>query len=301
MIACDLGSNTLRIVQIDCKSGERVKEFEKIVKTADGLEETGEISKATLNRIIEAIREAKKEMDFSNDEVYAVATAALRRAANQEKIIDKIKKETGVKFEVISGTQEANLTAFAVRKALEKLQMKNDDFILLDLGGGSSELYIKKNERAFIKSFDLGIVTLTQKYESLEEVKKCLSSETKEIKKFIDEIYSHFGKPNVFVSTAGTATTLAAIKQGLDYEHYDHEKISGSKVSVEDIDDIFEKLLQLSPQKRDKWVGEGRADFIFSGIAILKNVLKISGFDKMTVIDDGLREGLALSKCNDKP
>ena len=301
MIACDLGSNTLRVVQMDCKTKKRIKEFEKIVKTADGLEQTGEISKATLNRIIEAVQEMKKEFDFDNDKVFAVATAALRRAANRDKIISKIKKETGVEFEVIGGTEEANLTALAVREALKRLGREDGDFILLDLGGGSSELYIRKNDRAFIKSFDLGIITLTQKYESLDEVKKCLDSETQEIKKFIDEIYKIFGKPKVFVSTAGTATTLASIKQGIDYEHYDHEKVSGLKLTTKEIDDIFAKLLKLDQEERDRWVGEGRSDFIFSGIAILKNVLKISGFDEMIVIDDGLREGLALSKCNDKP
>ncbi len=301
MIACDLGSNTLRVVQMDCKTKQRVKEFEKIVKTADGIEQTGEINKAALNRIVEAIKEAKKVIDFLSDEVCGVATAAMRRAANREKILNKIKKETGVEFEVINGIEEANLTALAVREALKKLDIECQDFILLDLGGGSSELYIKKNDRAFIKSFDLGIVTLTQKYNSYEEVKKHIKAETKDIKIFIDEIYKTFGKPKVFVSTAGTATTLAAFKNGLDYEGYDHTIVNGSELAVDDIDDMLEKLLNFDENERSRWVGVGRADLILSGISILKSILKISDFDHITIIDDGLREGLAISKCSDKP
>ncbi|NPA73967.1 MAG: phosphatase [Epsilonproteobacteria bacterium] len=300
MIACDLGSNTLRVVQMDCETKKRVKEFEKIVKTADMLEQTGEISKAALIRIIDAIKEAKKVIDFSSDEVAAVATAALRRAANREKVINRIKNETGIEFDIINGTEEANLTALAVKEALKKFGLEYEDFILLDLGGGSSELYIQKNDRAFIKSFDLGIVTLTQKYNSQEELQKQMKSETKEIKKFIDEIYSSFGKPQIFVSTAGTATTLASLKAELDYEHYDHTVVNGTILYIDDIDDALYELLDMSEEKRSRWVGVGRADLIFSGISIIKNILNISGFDKMVVIDDGLREGLALSKCNDK-
>ncbi len=300
MIACDLGSNTFRVVQMDCGTKERVKEFEKIVKTADGLQQSGEISKASVNRIIEAINEAKKVIDFANDEVYAVATAALRRAANQEKVLNRIKKETGISFEVIGGTQEANLTALAVKEALKKLDLEYQDFILLDLGGGSSELYIRKEDRAFIKSFDLGIVTLTQKYNSYEDVLKCIENETKDIRKFVKEIYATFQKPKVFVSTAGTATTLAAFKMGLDYKSYDHDKVNGVKLTVLEIEELLKKLLSFDDEERCRWVGVGRSELIFSGIAILKSILSISDFDEMIVIDDGLREGLALSKCNDK-
>ncbi len=297
MIACDLGSNTFRAVKIDCETKKRVAEFEKIVKTADGLQESGEISKSSINRIIEAIREAKKIIDFSDDEVYAVATAAFRMANNSKKSLNRIKKETGLDVEVISGTQEANLTAIAVSQTLKRLDLEYQDFILLDLGGGSSELFIQKKERAFIKSFNIGIVTLTQKYNSFNKVKQSINEETNDIKKFVNEIYTSFNKSKIFVSTAGTATTLASFKRGIDYEHYEHEKINGTKLSIKDIETILEKLLTLDENERNRWVGIGRADLIFSGITILKSILKIANFDEIVVVDDGLREGLAISKC----
>ncbi len=297
MIACDLGSNTFRVVKIDCQSKKRVAEFEKIVKTADGLQNSGEISKLSINRIIEAIKEAKKAIDFSNDEVYAVATAAFRIASNSKKALTRIKKETGLEVEVISGTHEANLTAIAVSEALKRLDLEYQDFILLDLGGGSSELFIQKKDRAFIKSFDIGIVTLTQKYNSFDEMQESINLETKDIEKFISEIYSSFSKPKVFISTAGTATTLASLNKGIDYEHYEHEIINGTILNIEDIDKLFKRLLEFDEKERNRWVGVGRSDLIFSGIAILKSVLKIAGFENMIVIDDGLREGLAISKC----
>jgi len=299
MIAFDLGSNTLRVVQFDCQTKERVKEYEKIVKTADGLQESGEIKKATIEKIVEAIKEAKDVIDSSKEDIVAVATAALRIANNSEKVLKIIKKETGIDFRIISGTEEANYTALAVDERLKKLQLQNEDFILLDLGGGSSELYIKKEQRSFIKSFPIGIVTLTQKYDSISQMKESLECETQEIKKFIDEIYKNFSKPKLFVSTAGTATTLASFKLGIDYEHYDHDKVTGTILSVNDINEALLKLLSMDEEERDKWVGVGRSDFIISGISILLKILQIAEFDSLVVIDDGLREGVAIDKCNE--
>ncbi len=299
MVAFDLGSNTLRVVKIDCQTKERVKEYEKIVKTADGLQESGEIKKIAIERIVEAIKEAKKEIATKDDEIVAVATAALRIANNSEKVLKIIKKETGIEFKVISGTEEANYTALAVSQRLKKLKLQNEDFLLLDLGGGSSELYIKKEQRSFIKSFPIGIVTLTQKYDTIEQMQESLECETKEIKKFVDEIYSSFSKPKLFVSTAGTATTLASFKLGLDYEHYDHSKVTGVVLSVGDIKTALSKLLSMDEDERNRWVGVGRSDLIISGISILLKIFQITDFSSLVVIDDGLREGIAIEKCNE--
>ena len=299
MVAFDLGSNTLRAVKFDCQTRERVKEYEKIVKTADGLQESGEIKKITIERVVEAIKEAKKYVDTKDDDIVAVATAALRIANNSEKVLKIIKKETGIEFNIISGTEEANYTALAVSERLKKLGLQNEDFLLLDLGGGSSELYIKKEQRSFIKSFPIGIVTLTQKYSSIEQMQESLENETKEIKRFVDEIYLNFSKPKLFVSTAGTATTLASFKIGLDYDHYDHSKVTGVVLSIDDIKTALLKLLSMDENERNRWVGVGRSDLIISGISILLKILEIANFQKLIVIDDGLREGIAIDKCNE--
>ncbi len=299
MVAFDLGSNTLRAVKFDCETKKRVKEYEKIVKTADGLQTSGEIKKITVENIIEAIKEAKEIIGMQDEHIVAVTTAALRIASNSEKVLKTIKKETGIEFQIISGTEEANYTALAVSERLKKLGLQNKDFLLLDLGGGSSEIYIKKEERSFIKSFSVGIVTLTQKYNSIENIKESLENETKEIRKFIDEIYANFSKPKIFVSTAGTTTTLASFKLGIDYEHYDHTKITGITLSIDDINQAMRKLLSMDENERSRWVGVGRSNFIISGISILQKILKITDFKQIIVIDDGLREGIAIDKCNE--
>ena len=104
MIAIDLGSNTLRVTKLDCESGKFVADFEKIVKTADMLKNTGVIHHEAVDRVIYAIKEAQEKIDFSNNEISAVTTEAIRQAANSEDVLLRIQKETGIAFKTVSYT-----------------------------------------------------------------------------------------------------------------------------------------------------------------------------------------------------
>ncbi len=103
----------------------------------------------------------------------------------------------------------------------------------------------------------------------------------------------------MFVATAGTPTTIAAFKQGLDYAHYDVEKVNGTVLSLQDLDEALERLLSMNTKERERWVGVGRDDLIVAGVLIVKSIMIAAGFKTMLVIDDGLREGLALQKCQE--
>ncbi len=286
MIACDLGSNTLRIVELDCESGRRVREFERMVKTADGLQASGKINDKAVQRIITAIDDAKKIFDLSA--AYAVTTAAVRMASNGAEVLRKIEEKTGVKFIMIAPGEEARLTRLAVSWRLKKLGYA-DKFMLMDLGGGSTEIGVGEASQ----SFDIGIVTMAQKYGSAKELKAHLHQELSPLFAYIKSL----PKPALFVATAGTPTTIAAFKQGLDYAHYDVEKVNGTRLSLDDLDEALEKLLSMQPKARERWVGVGRDELIVAGVLIVKAIMIEAGFKEMLVIDDGLREGLALEKC----
>ena len=115
MIAIDLGSNTLRVLEYDCSTGKQIAAYEKVVKTADGLAHYGSINTEATRRVILAIQEAQKQIDFSSSVVRAVTTEAVRRAVNSEKVLSQIKHQTGVAFDIISGEEEARLTLLAER------------------------------------------------------------------------------------------------------------------------------------------------------------------------------------------
>jgi exopolyphosphatase/guanosine-5'-triphosphate,3'-diphosphate pyrophosphatase len=102
-------------VQLNCKSGKHIAQYEKIVKTADGLAQYGFINDEAISKVILALKEAQKQINFTSDIVKAVTTEAVRRASNSDEVLLQIEKETGVVFEIISGEEEARLTLLAVK------------------------------------------------------------------------------------------------------------------------------------------------------------------------------------------
>ena len=297
MIAIDLGSNTLRVLAYDCLSGTRIFEFEKVVRTADGLVQSGIISKEATDRVIATIKEAQTKIDFSSTVVKAVTTEALRRASNSEQVLCEIQKETGVAFEIISGEEEARLTLQAVKHRLAALAYVSDSFVVADIGGGSTELIFHYGTETFSHSFPVGIVTIAQTYGTLEAIADVLPTAMQEMNLFCQKVYQTKGKVHAYVATAGTPTTVAAMKLGQSYERYDASKINGTSLQLHELDIYLEKLLSLNPEERQIAVGTGRSDLVAAGILIYKQLYRLLGFETCIVIDDGLREGVALDAC----
>jgi exopolyphosphatase/guanosine-5'-triphosphate,3'-diphosphate pyrophosphatase len=298
MIAIDLGSNTLRVTKLDCQSGNFIANFEKIVKTADMLKSTGVIHHEAVDRVIYAIKEAKKKIDFSAGSVKAVTTEALRRAENSTAVLERIEKETGVDFRVIDGEEEARLTLLAVKYRLSKLHFASKSFVLVDIGGGSTELIFSYPDKVISRSFPVGIVTIAQSYQGLEEISAALPQEMLMLERFCMETYAEQGKVDSFVATAGTPTTIAAMKLGQTYSCYNAKKINGTAIMKDELDFYLNKLLKMPFDVREVTVGAGRSGLIAAGILIYKRLFDIVEFDSCIVIDDGLREGLALDSCD---
>lgn len=296
MIGCDLGSNTLRIVQIDCVTKKRVKAYEKIVRTAKDLHVNGIISQASQDNIFQALSEASALFDFKNHKSFCVTTEAMRVALNAPQILQEIDEKFGLKFEIISGETEALLTSLAIENALKREGLESQNYVLFDLGGGSTEITFCKNGKQKNQSFPFGIINIAEKYkENLEEnVIHTVS--------MIDEFISKQGNIPLnyvqLVATAGTPTTVCAFLQGLDYAHYDYEKVNGKTLHVKDFNDAFVSLNSLNEEEAERYTGTNRRDLVVVGILIVKELMKKLGFDHCIVMDDGLREGVAISNCN---
>jgi len=298
MVAIDLGSNTIRVVKWDCKENKKIDEFEKIIKTADKLVQTNEISQDAIQRIIDAIEEAKKVIDF-NDKIVAVATEALRRAKNSDEVIKKVKEATGVEFKIISPEEEATFTAFAVENCLDKCGYDAREFFLVDIGGGSTELILKHKDVIVSESYPVGIVTFTQKYKTPDAIKFAVKKEVAKFKDFVDVAFNTYRKPKIFTASSGTPTSIAALKKGMNYKTYDPEKVNGTIITPKDLDYWLEKLMKMEMKKREELVGVGRGDLIVSGIMIFKEIFRITGYKECVVCDDGVREGVAISACKE--
>ena len=287
----DLGSNSFRVLQYDCKTKKQIAQYEIAVGLADGLKQTGEISDAAVERVLNAIRESISQIGYEPTKTIAVTTQAMRSANNSNGVIKRILKETGVSFKIIESQEEAKLTLLAMQYALKREKIKDDNFLLLDIGGGSTELIIYKDKKEKIVSFPYGIVTLAQSSQKQKDFNK--------LENLLKEFVAHEELSEaIFVSTAGTPTTLAALKCGLNYKTYDKEIINGTTLSVAEIEEYQDELNSLNKEQLIERVGSGRDDFIDTGINIFKLFYKILNKKSSIVFDDGLREGVAIAECN---
>jgi exopolyphosphatase/guanosine-5'-triphosphate,3'-diphosphate pyrophosphatase len=288
----DLGSNSFRVLIYDCKNHKGIGDFETSVGTADKLEETGKISSEAVNRIINAINTSIKKLHYTPHKAIARTTAAMRKASNSQEVLDQIKEQTNIDFKIIEPVEEARLTLLAVVYALKRHQLNDKNFILVDIGGGSTELIIKDRYKIYKKSFDVGIVTLSQTKNNIE----VLSQYKIKMKEFIDSYNLNLDEFD-FISTAGTPTTIAALKLGMNYSTYDKHQINGTKVTLDDLENCLNIFKNNTPQYLENLVGTGRQDYIVTGVNIYQTIFDILEKNSSVVFDDGLREGIAINSC----
>ncbi len=299
VIAIDLGSNSIRFLKMDCQKRSVLSTFHKTVKTADGLANTGIISSEAVSRVIDAIQEAKLSINFNDTQIKAVTTEAIRQAENSDEVLSLIEEHTGVKFEVIDGEDEAKYALIATQNRLELLGEYPKSFLIADIGGGSTELIFSYGDKRISKSFKIGIVTLTQSYQGIKEIREAVPLLMQEMRNFCEEVYLKHGRVERFVAMAGTPTTIASMKLGMSYQSYDGAKIHGTILTQGDLAEQMQRLLSMPEDERTVMVGVGREDLITSGILIYDEIYKMTGFDSSLVIDDGVREGVAYATCED--
>jgi len=297
MIAIDLGSNSFRCIEYDCATRRFGRSFERIVRTADRMHESGRISEDSLQRIIQALEEADAELDLRANAVRAVTTHAMRMASNAKQVIERIKEESGVTFSIISADDEAYYTLISVEARLKALQIDSSHFVLIDVGGGSTEIIFYKEGNMESRSFPVGIVTTAQICDQHNDIDLYLQEQFTAIVAYIDDYYKREGKPTTFVATAGTPTTMAAYMLGMNYNSYDVGKINGYRLTYDETEKAYQGLLEMPEQQRAEMVGVGRESLIIAGIVIVQKLYDVLGFDEAVVIDDGVREGVAIAYC----
>ncbi len=292
----DLGSNSFRVLIYDCLNHKTLDEYQEVVGMADGLVSTGVISDAAQQRVIDAIEYSSKEMGYDPSTAICVTTAAMRMADNAQEVLDTFESKTGAMFRIIDGKEEARLTLLAIQYALKREKIDSQKFILLDIGGGSTEIIVNTHKDYISHSFNFGIVTLTQKNYSQDELNEYLELKKLEIKNFLLTLDINLDD-YTFVATAGTPTTIAAIKLGQDFFHYDKDKVNGTKVDLNDLKECLDIFYHSSDEEIRKLVGSGRVEFIEIGIYIYKAIFEVLQKEASIVLDDGLREGVAINQC----
>lgn len=290
----DLGSNSVRmiILRIDERGAHKMIEQAKVmVRLSQGTGETGELQPEPIERTIETLHLFQRLMTVhGTNRVIPVATAAVRDAANQKAFLDRVEEATGLSFTVLTGDEEATYDYLGVINTLP-LQ----DFLLIDTGGGSTELaLVKGGELKHTISLRLGAVTLTESffpdYEvKPETLKAALASIRSELLglAWLDQAE---GLP--IVGVGGTLRSLAKIDK---YRlRLPLDRIHGYTLSTVEVFDAIDEILSLPLKKRRKIKGisSDRAEVIAGGLLPLRALLDVVESPYFMVSGSGLREGL---------
>lgn len=300
--AIDVGTNTVRLLIGTVKTDGAIEPLlvkRSITRLGGGFTRERGITGAAQDRTLAALRDFAGEIaGHGVTRVRAVATSAVRDAVNGKEFCAAILRETGILMEVIGGDEEGLLTLGGVFVGVDA---KTENLLVFDVGGGSTEFTLSMGRRPlFTRSLPLGVVRLTEGKDSPVAMKEKISREMARLGQELAtmNLLGPLSRATL-VGTAGTATTLAAISQGLTV--YDYRLVNNYTMSLGEIRDIFALLLPLSLSERRAVPGleEGREDLIIAGMLITLETMERFGFGRLKVSDFGLLEGVLLSAAEE--
>jgi len=297
----DLGSNTIRLLvgRLENSKLHTIYKDLSITRLGSDFYSTSAISKKSWEKSLKVLNEYSDIIREHNVSALSVcATGVLRLAKNAADFVAAVKSETGLDITIISGEQEARLAALGVTSVVSAKKS-----VIFDVGGGSTEFIITKGDDIkFADSVDIGAVTL---YESCVESDPPTHADLEKMSRHIkqalsdckDSLISALPDDYDLIFTAGTATTLAAIKLGMGV--YDSDRVNNTLMTSTEARAIYDELISKNKSDRAAIVGleKGREDIIISGSAIALNVMEMFSKDQMTISDAGLLEGIVINTC----
>ena len=316
--AIDLGTNNCRLLVAKPAAGgfEVIDAFSRTVGLGEQLNSTGALSDTSMDRAISALKVcASKIKRDGATHVRAIATEACRFADNGAAFIERVERETGLHFDIITAGEEAALAA-AGCAALADPTCEN--VLVFDIGGGSTELvWLDLCERCETTgqprivswtSLPCGVVTLTDLFNLSDErfEQECIGVELydKMVNYVRDRLrasgaYELFAdrpddRPAHLLGTSGTVTTVAGIALGL--KKYDRSKVDGTWLHLDLVRQVSTRVAKMSraARARHPCIGMDRAEFIVAGCAILEAIRDLWPCDRLRVADRGLREGILI-------
>ncbi|HEY5290237.1 MAG TPA: Ppx/GppA phosphatase family protein [Caulobacteraceae bacterium] len=318
--ALDLGTNNCRLLVATPRGrGFRIVDsYSRIVRLGEGLSQSGRLGAPAMERAMGALGVcADKIRRRGASRVRAVATEACRRAHNGAQFLAEVETKTGLKLSVISPREEARL---AVAGCLNLLDLKSKVALILDVGGGSTELSwldlrgggveLHPGRRGYWRppimawlSIPVGVVTLAERYPPAADAD--MSGFRAMVEAVRSEIAGFAGADNLrgvfeageahLIGTSGAITSLAGLH--LRLARYDRSRVDGLWMTRAECEGVARRLAGLSVAERgaEPCIGPDRADLVLAGAAILEAVQGLWPCERVRVADRGLREGLLLS------
>ncbi len=291
----DIGSNTARCVVFEAAGGtvRAIYETKDVPRLGSAVRAEAMLSEAAVERGLATVRRfARAIRELEVAKTIAVATSAVRDAANGPDFVRAAERGTGISLRVLTGAEEARYGYLGVASAMEL-----SDDLVLDLGGGSLQLVrVLSSALRNSVSLPLGVLRLTERFFEHDPPKRREWDDLRaHVRTSVTSALEAFGaRPSRVIGIGGTVRSLA--RAAIEMRVYPVRRVHGYPLTDHDIEALNEILGEMPATKRRAipGIGNDRSDVILAGIVVLEEVLHAAGADRMAVSGTGIREGLAV-------
>ena len=296
--AIDCGTNSIRLLIADV-SGENFREIYRdmeIVRLGQWVDKTGQFHPDAIARTLSAVDKYVLEIARRGvEKIRFCATSATRDATNRQLFIDGVVEKLGIAPEVISGEEEAFLSFTGATKELPDSLAP---FLVIDIGGGSTEFVLGNQNVIEARSVNIGCVRMSERHFLNDPATTTeIESARVDIQKAIIDASQHVDIKGAksLIAVAGTATTVAAA--ALDLPTYDRHSIHLSRISAEKTHQVSEMFLRMNRNERAAlgYMHPGRVDVIGAGSLVLSEIMKATGAKEFIASESDILDGMAWS------
>ncbi|GGQ21870.1 exopolyphosphatase/guanosine-5'-triphosphate,3'-diphosphate pyrophosphatase [Actinomadura coerulea] len=310
--AIDCGTNSVRLLIADIAAGggdgegvatlTDVERRMEIVRLGEGVDQTGRLSPAALERTFTAMRGYAELIERHGDghgpvKTRVVATSATRDAANRADFVSGVVDIFGVVPEVITGDEEAGLSFTGATRELAKLRPARP-YLIVDIGGGSTEIVLGSSSADAARSIDIGCVRMTERHlrddpPSPEQISNAAADIDAALAAVRETV--PVDEARTLVGLAGSVTTVAGI--ALDLPRYEPDRIHLARITAGQVHEVTRRLLHATRAERAEFgvMHPGRVDVIGAGALILDRIMREYGFGAVVVSEHDILDGIAWS------
>jgi exopolyphosphatase/guanosine-5'-triphosphate,3'-diphosphate pyrophosphatase len=293
--AVDQGTNSTRLLVAEPDEAGGFEDLARdmvITRVGQGVDETGMLAPEALQRTLVVLaRYVRRAKALHVERIRVAATAAVRDAANAADFERPVRELAGSPLEIVSGEEEARLSFLGATRGLDA----PPPFLVLDIGGGSTEFVLGSERPSAAMSTQMGSVRLTERFVRSDPPE---ASELDRMRAAVGELLDDVERAipardeRTFVAVAGTSTTVQAVALGLDF--YDFERIHRTRLTRTDAARVSLRLASMTTAERAALpvMAPGRADVIVAGSVILVEVMERFGFDEAVVSETDILDGL---------
>jgi exopolyphosphatase/guanosine-5'-triphosphate,3'-diphosphate pyrophosphatase len=298
--AIDCGTNSIRLLIAEPDGSGGLRDLDRrleIVRLGQGVDASGEFHPDALQRTFAAVdhyAELIKKASVPVEKVHFVATSATRDAKNRDSFFAGIKQRLGVLPDVISGETEARLSFIG---ALSRVTPEGEPVLVMDIGGGSTELITGSGagEMRSAISLDIGSVRVTERFLKQNPV---ADDDLARAIAYVDDLLAGsgvgFASIGTWIGVAGTATTLAGVY--LELEHYDREQVHGALIPLPAVEELLYRLARMTVEEIRALpsMHPGRADVITGGALVEARIAARLQVEDLIVSESDILDGIAL-------